>query len=148
MIPGWFRRTDGSDITLVNRKIQGDEFLAYLNAADLVVMPYRNISQSGLLMTAIAEGVPVLVSDRGGMPKVVRNHNAGWILESPDIPSLRKSLEALLIDPSALYRARQFIDTVALKRLEREWDVIGSATVGFYRNIRETVENHPVFGTH
>ena len=140
-LPLRLQNTDVFDIIVINAKIKLDEFLAYLNAADLIVMPYRSISQSGLLMTTVAEGVPVLVSDRGGMPDVVRNHNAGWILDSLDITSIRKSLAALLIDPSALYRARRSMDTAALKRLEREWDTIGSMTAEFYKNIRDSSYN-------
>ena len=38
--------------------------------ADLVVLPYREIDQSGVLFTALAFGKPLLVSDVGGFPEL------------------------------------------------------------------------------
>ena len=38
--------------------------------ADLVVLPYREIDQSGVLFTALAFGTPLLLSDVGGFPEV------------------------------------------------------------------------------
>jgi len=135
-LPYLLKGEDVSHVTRVNGKFRLDDFLSYLNAADLIVMPYRSISQSGLLMTAVSEGVPVLVSDRGGMPDVVRSYKAGWILESPEIPAIRESLEEILLNPRVLYKARRTMDETALSRLALEWDAIGSKTAGFYRSIR------------
>ncbi len=137
-LPYRLKGEDVSHVTRVNEKFRLDDFLCYLNAADLIVMPYRSISQSGLLMTAVSEGVPVLVSDRGGMPDVVRRHNAGWILESTGIPSLRLSLKKLLLNPSVLYAARRSMDKATLRELAQEWDEIGSETTGFYKSIHDS----------
>ena len=38
--------------------------------ADLVVLPYREIDQSGVLFTALAFGKPLLLSDVGGFPEI------------------------------------------------------------------------------
>ena len=38
--------------------------------ADLVVLPYREIDQSGVLFTALAFGKPLLLSDVGGFPEL------------------------------------------------------------------------------
>ena len=42
----------------------------YFRRADLVVLPYREIDQSGVLFTALAFGKPLLLSDVGGFPEV------------------------------------------------------------------------------
>ena len=43
---------------------------AYFRRADLVVLPYREIEQSGVLFTALAFGKPLLLSDVGGFPEL------------------------------------------------------------------------------
>ena len=40
--------------------------------ADLVVLPYREIDQSGVLFTALAFGKPLLLTSVGGFPEVGR----------------------------------------------------------------------------
>src|ERR1700689_3605306 len=50
------------------RFIGDGELPAYFQRADLVVLPYREIDQSGVLFTALAFGKPLLLSDVGGFP--------------------------------------------------------------------------------
>ena len=54
----------------VPRFIADDELPAYFRRADLVVLPYREIDQSGVLFTALAFGKPLLLSDVGGFPEM------------------------------------------------------------------------------
>ena len=54
----------------VPRFVADDELPAYFQRADLVVLPYREIDQSGVLFTALAFGKPLLLSDVGGFPEV------------------------------------------------------------------------------
>ena len=41
-----------------------------MRRADLVVLPYRNIEQSGVLYTALAFGRPLVLSAVGGFPEI------------------------------------------------------------------------------
>ncbi len=52
------------------RFVRDAELPAYFRRADLVVLPYREIDQSGVLFTALAFGKPLLLSDVGGFPEV------------------------------------------------------------------------------
>ena len=57
-------------VRFVPRFIGDDELPAYFRRADLVVLPYREIDQSGVLFTALAFGKPLLLSDVGGFPEI------------------------------------------------------------------------------
>jgi glycosyltransferase involved in cell wall biosynthesis len=59
-------------VRFVPRFIGDDELPAYFRRADLVVLPYREIDQSGVLFTARAFGKPMLLSDVGGFPEVAQ----------------------------------------------------------------------------
>ena len=54
--------------------------------ADLLAMPSRNEGVPNTVQEAMSIGLPVLVSDAGGMPEVVRDGETGWILglDSPE----------------------------------------------------------------
>ncbi|HSD75789.1 MAG TPA: glycosyltransferase, partial [Solirubrobacteraceae bacterium] len=59
-----------SSVRFVERFVADDEVAAFLERADLVVLPYREIDQSGVLFTALAFGRPLLLSAVGGFPEV------------------------------------------------------------------------------
>ncbi len=83
------------------RFITDPELPAYFRRADLVVLPYREIDQSGVLFTALAFGKPLLLSDVGGFPEVAAT-GAARTVPAGDPDALRAALRELLGDPAAL----------------------------------------------
>ncbi len=81
--------------------ITDDELPAYFATADLVVLPYREIDQSGVLFTALAFGRPLLLSDVGGFPELART-GAARIVPAGAPGPLHAALVELLGDPPAL----------------------------------------------
>ena len=69
-------RDDGS-VTFIDRYLDDGELLAAVAAANLVVLPYRRASQSGLAPLAHALAVPILVSDAGGLAEIAVGHRSG-----------------------------------------------------------------------
>ncbi len=51
----------------------------FLNAADLVVLPYRQILNSGSAMLALTFGRPVLVPNLGSMPELQASISPDWV---------------------------------------------------------------------
>ncbi len=88
-------------VRFVGRFIGDDELPAYFRRADLVVLPYREIDQSGVLFTALAFGKPLLLSDVGGFPEVAAT-GAARMFPAGDAAALHRELRALLGDPAAL----------------------------------------------
>lgn len=79
------------------------ELPAYFARADLVVLPYREIDQSGVLFTALAFGKPLLLSDVGGFPEIAAT-GAATTVPAGDPEVLAGALTQLLGDPAALTR--------------------------------------------
>ena len=77
---------------------------ACFRRADLVVLPYREIDQSGVLFTALAFGTPLLLSDVGGFPEVAET-GAAELVAPGDPAALHVALAGLLDDPAARERA-------------------------------------------
>jgi glycosyltransferase involved in cell wall biosynthesis len=59
----------------------------YFSAADLVVQPYRSATQSGVTQIAYHFGIPMVVTDTGGLPEMVEDGVAGLVVreDSRDI---------------------------------------------------------------
>src|SRR6202008_41417 len=53
----------------------------YLCAADAVIQPYRNATQSGVSPLAYHFEKPMVVTNVGGLPALVPNEKAGWVVE-------------------------------------------------------------------
>jgi glycosyltransferase involved in cell wall biosynthesis len=114
------------------RFITDPEIPAYFRRADIAVLPYHVIEQSGVLYTALAFGKPTIASDVGGFSDVGR---AGALrLVPPGDPiALREALEALLGDEDA----RRSLGEAAtrLAQTDYSWDAIAERTLAIYREI-------------
>ena len=63
-------RASPATVRLVPRFVSDAEAAAVLRPRDLVVLPYREIEQSGVLFTAVGLGTPVILSAVGGFAEV------------------------------------------------------------------------------
>lgn len=68
-----------SDVVLRDRFIPDDEVRYYFSAADALVLPYRTATQSGVTQIAYNFSMPMIVTDVGGLPEIVRDGRAGVV---------------------------------------------------------------------
>ena len=97
----------------------------YFAAADVLAMPYRHISQSGVLYLALSLGVPVVATTVGALPEVLR-HDDSALLVPPESPAmLADALSRLLGDSELRGRLAQ-----GGRRLadEHSWPAIAAQT--------------------
>ena len=80
-------------ITWYNEYIPDNEVAKYFSAADIVTLPYRSASQSGIVQIAYYYDLPVIVSNVGGLPEVVQEGKSGFIMESENPKELANILE-------------------------------------------------------
>lgn len=86
-------------VRLVPRFVSDAELAGVLRRADLVVLPYREIDQSGVLYAALGLGRPLLLSAVGGFPEVAAT-GAAQLVAPNDPDALRAALQALVDDPA------------------------------------------------
>jgi glycosyltransferase involved in cell wall biosynthesis len=119
----------------VPRFVKDDEIAAYFRRADLVVLPYREIDQSGVLFTALAFGAPLLLSAVGGFPEVAAT-GAAELVPPGDPAALHDALARLLADPAA--RARLAAAARDAAAGEYSWDRIAEQHLHVYRSLAES----------
>ncbi len=71
-----------SSLILKTDFIPDSEVRYYLGAADLVVQPYRNATQSGVTPLAYHFEKPMIVSNTGGLPALVPHEKVGLVAEA------------------------------------------------------------------
>jgi glycosyltransferase involved in cell wall biosynthesis len=113
----------------VTRFVSDPEFGALLRRADLVVLPYREIDQSGVLFAALGAGRPLILSDVGGFPEVAAT-GAAELVPAGDPGALRARLTDLLGDEVARHRMAGAAARAATERYG--WGPIARAHLDLY----------------
>lgn len=126
------RRLPGK-VRWLPRFIEDREIPAIMRAADLLVLPYRDIEQSGVLYTGLAFGKAMVLSDVGGFGEVAREHGAARLVPPEDPVALAGALIELISDPAA--RARLEEKAVAAAAGPYSWDEIARSTMRLYREV-------------
>ena len=76
-----FQLNISSQLILRTEFISDSEVAEYLSAADFVIQPYRNATQSGVTPLAYHFEKPMLVTNVGGLPDLVPDGKVGLIAE-------------------------------------------------------------------
>lgn len=79
------------NIILRTNFISDSEVKYYLSAADFVIQPYRNATQSGVTPLAYHFEKPMLVTNVGGLPALVPDDKVGLVAE-PDANSIAEKI--------------------------------------------------------
>jgi glycosyltransferase involved in cell wall biosynthesis len=119
-------------IRLDLRFIPDSELPGYFRRADLVVLPYLQADQSGVLFTALAFGKPLLLSDVGGFPEIAAT-GAARTVPAGDPAALRTALRELLGDPAALAEMAACARTAAAGPYS--WEAVARAHMELYRSL-------------
>lgn len=91
---------------------------SYFGAADVVVLPYLQATQSGVVTLAAQFGLPVVATRVGGLPEAVIDGGTGLIVPPGDPVALSRALVRVLSDDELAARLRA---GVAAGRSRFDW---------------------------
>src|SRR5207253_5967151 len=75
-----------------------DQIAPLLAAADLFLLPSQNESFGLSALEALASGVPVVGTNAGGLPEVIRDGETGFLCGIGDVPGMSAASLAILSD--------------------------------------------------
>ncbi len=111
----------------------------YFAAADVLVMPYRHISQSGVLFLALSLGVPIVATRVGAFPEMLRDGDSA-LLVPPDAPDeLAQALIRVLGDTGLRERLALGGRRVAS---EHSWPSIAEQTETAFAGLTDQRDNN------
>jgi glycosyltransferase involved in cell wall biosynthesis len=103
--------------------------------SDVLVLPYKNIFQTGVLFLSYSFGLPVIASDVGSLKEDIILGETGYIFKPKDSKELAEKIK--LYFNSELYKdlknVRKKIKTTMTQKYS--WDSIGIKTFNVYENI-------------
>ena len=108
-----------------------DRIAPLLAAADLFLLPSQSESFGLSALEALASGVPVIGTNAGGLPEVVRNGETGVLCRVGDIPGMAAASLEILQDPKRWSEMSKLAAADARERFSR--DAIVSKYESLYR---------------
>jgi glycosyltransferase involved in cell wall biosynthesis len=123
--------TNRDNFIVHNRYIPYKEGAELLQRCSLVVLPYIDASQSGVILTAYGFKKPVVVTDVGSIPEIVDDGVTGFIVPPKNPKTLAEAIVKLLKDE----KLRKQMGENAYKKLKTDlsWDKIAEKTIEVYR---------------
>lgn len=115
--------------------IPEEEAEVYFKAADVLILPYKNIFQSGLIYTSYHFGLPVVAADVGSLREDVVEGRTGFIFRPEDPKDLAEKIVTY-------YRSDIFRDLEATReriikhgKENHSWEMTGDKTYSLYRRL-------------
>jgi glycosyltransferase involved in cell wall biosynthesis len=115
--------------------IPDEETEVYFKAAAALVLPYRNIYQSGVLFLGHSFGLPVLAADVGSLKDEIVEGKTGFSFKPEDPVDLARAIEQYFASDlyADLKSRRQQIRDYATER--HSWDVVSEITMKVYADL-------------
>jgi D-inositol-3-phosphate glycosyltransferase len=112
--------------------VPDDEIEIYFKAADVLILPYRRIFQSGVLFLSYAFGLPVIAADVGSLRGDIVEGETGFLSRPEDAADLARTIDGYF--KSDLYkdldcRRDEIVDYANRKY---SWRTIGAKTKAVY----------------
>jgi glycosyltransferase involved in cell wall biosynthesis len=117
-----------------DRFIPQAEVAGFFQRAAVVVLPYTEASQSGVIPLAYAFGKPVVATRVGSIPEVVEDGATGYLVPPRDVPQLAEAVIHLLKDQSLRREMGHRAFQKAMTDLA--WTKIAEATLKVYEAVQ------------
>lgn len=124
---------DNSKYEIYNKFIPEIEVSKLFQRANVVVLPYIDATQSGVVQIAYAFKKPVIATAVGDLPEVVEHDKTGLLVPPRDEKALAEAIIKLLKDK----KLRKEMGESGYKKMKEElsWDKIAEKTIEVYKEV-------------
>ena len=121
------------NLLVVDEYIQDDKIQVYFNACDVVVLPYTNITTSGVVLLAYAFGKPVITTNLGGMPEVVIENKTGLLIPPNNVEALTEAIKKLF----NMDYEKMGEEAYKMAKEKFTWEKLAEQTIKVYEKVLE-----------
>lgn len=123
--------TNIDNFEIHNRFIPDEEVADFFKRASVVVLPYVDGTQTGVIPIAYSFKKPVVVTDVGSIPEVVEDGKTGYVVPPKDPVSLADAIIKILTDDRL--RAEMGQNAFQKTKNEMSWENISKNTIEIYK---------------
>ena len=118
-----------------NRFIADNEVAGFFKRASILILPYIEASESGVIQIGKAFNLPIISTRVGGIPEAVTDGVTGVIVPPADPAALANAIDSLLSDSNKRERIKQ---NIQIERDNRPgWNEASNIIAGIYQKIAE-----------
>ncbi len=121
-------------VNLVNKFIDYKEIHGIYTNGDMIVLPYKQVTQCGPLLIGYSESLPAIVSEQQGFREYVDEGKSALVFDNT-ANGLARKMEQVISEPSQLNRMREYIKTTIHNKYGMQ-----SIVEEYLRNFREFKE--------
>ncbi|MES2567417.1 MAG: glycosyltransferase [Bacteroidota bacterium] len=118
-------------VILHGKFIANEDVKLYFSAADLVALPYRSATQSGVTQVSFHFEVPTLVTNVGGLSEIIPDKIAGYVVESNG-----KAIAEGIDDYFSNNRMEAFTQGMIREKKKYDWKIFVDEVYGLYQSIK------------
>lgn len=111
--------------------VPNDVIPAYFAAADIVVLPYREIYSSGVMIRSLDYGAAIIASDLDTFKKIIVDGENGVLFRNEDESDLAEKILSLIHDEAKLKQLRLNARKTADEKFS--WELIGKKVNEIYK---------------
>lgn len=117
-------------LLFIDKYIPEDEIQIYFNASDVVVLPYTEITQSGIVPLAQSFSKPVIATDVGALSEMVIHGKTGLLIPPNDLNALEKSIKEIFA-----MDINQMSKNAHSEGKKHSWENLAKQTIKIYRKV-------------
>lgn len=119
---------------IINRYITIEEMVRLFHESKFLVCPYKDATQSGVILSAFGLNKPVVATNVGGIAEVIEDQKTGLLVAPDNHDALKEKIKALLVNPELLDHLQNEIKDSKLKG-KNNWTTIVDDLQKFYYSI-------------
>ncbi|MCD6018021.1 MAG: glycosyltransferase [Bacteroidetes bacterium] len=119
-------------VILHGKFIANEEVKLYFSAADLVALPYRSATQSGVTQVSFHFEVPTLVTNVGGLSEIIPDKVAGYVVDSNG-----KAIAEGISDYFTNNRMETFTQGMIHEKKKYDWKIFVDEVYSLFQSIKK-----------
>jgi D-inositol-3-phosphate glycosyltransferase len=150
IVAGWPKNCDeywGKVREVLEKNVQSGEALLraeyipdgdtelYFKAADVLVLPYRYIYQSGVLFLGYSFGLPILAADVGSLKEEIVEGKTGFVFRAEDSDDLAATIERYFASDLFVNLSSRRQEIIHYATEQHSWNVVGQITMKVYSDL-------------
>lgn len=125
---------DPSRVFVFPEYISDAQVKGYFSAADLVVLPYRSATQSGVSSISNHFEIPMVVTDVGGLKETIGERGTGIVCEKAEPECVAEAIRSYFADPQG---KEKFIENIRRENDRLSWRRFAADLTDYIKEIQQ-----------
>ena len=118
-------------IAVYTQYIPDHQVPLFFSASDVVVLPYRSATQSGISAISSHFGIPMITTNVGGLKEAIERPGTGIVVDAIAPEAIAKAIIDFFNDP---YRNR-YVENIEKERDSLSWAGFANKLINFYHSL-------------